>query len=156
MGSKMAAQNEARYFSHHKMSATQFKPEKSQDNQATLCVEMTKTGDHGGEWDKKVSFQLKPQSELVQVALFMIGRITECDFKNHGKNKNKSLILKRNENQDIFISLSEGDVKYHDVLSYESAWLISVLATNQLRNRLSMNFEEAMQMLRLINVPKSP
>lgn len=152
----MSYQNEARYFSHHKIAATQFKPESTQDKQATLCVEMTKTGENGGVWDKKISFQLKHQSELVQVALFMIGRISECNFKNHGKEKNKSLHLKRNDNQDIFISLSQGDIKYHDVLGYESAWLISVLATNQLRNRLSMTFEEAMQMLRLIHVPNKP
>ena len=141
-----------RFYSHYQTNAFQLKPEPNENDVATIAIQMTEMKDGQGCWTKMIHFQLKPESELTELCAFMIGLKSELDFNGHGKQNNKQLKIKRNENQSIFVVLREGATSYSIVLPAESAWHIGVISINQLRHRFSITFNEAMNMLRMIKL----
>lgn len=59
-------------------------------------------------WDKKVAFQLEADRELIQVAnLILTGSHEPLEFKFHGVSKNKSLLIK-NQEDSLYLSLNDG------------------------------------------------
>lgn len=144
-----------RFFAAYAESAIQIKREANSNKDATIAIEMAPMAGGDADWSKKVHFQLKPDCELVKFSALMIGLVNELKFKNHGPDRNKSLTIKRNENNSLYVALSEGKGQsLMIVLQPESAWLIGTLAINQLRHRLTMSFGEATSMLRLIKYGK--
>ncbi len=144
-----------RYFESFGKSALQIKrTSSSRNDEATLTFTFAPMLNSQGDWTRKADFQLKAQSELVEFALLMLGRVSEVKFNNHGKNCDKSLIVRRNDNADIYLSFKNSEVHYDVVLSYTSCYMLLSLATTQLKDRLVMTFEEALQVLRLMPIPQ--
>lgn len=61
-------------------------------------------------WDRKIRFQATPE-ELPVIAAVLMGFLPECEFKFHGRERNKSLAVMRRANAILF-RVSSGGQSY--------------------------------------------
>ena len=90
-------------------------------------------GERRYDWQRKISVQMMPR-ELPAVACVLTGALNQCEFRNHGPEKNKGFSIERQEGQYFVKVFRSGDERaMHAVpVTAEDAFFISALVLRQL------------------------
>lgn len=72
-----------------KSTIAQFKLGENKSHIPTLEIEIAPTVGEGkarkGNWTKKIQFQIKPESELVQLGQLLVNRLSAVNFNYHAQ-----------------------------------------------------------------------
>ena len=68
----------------------------------------TSVGERRYDWQRKISVQMMPR-ELPAVACVLTGALNQCEFRNHGTEKNKGFSIQRQEGQYFVKVFRAGD-----------------------------------------------
>ncbi|QFT13379.1 hypothetical protein [Vibrio sp. THAF190c] len=143
-------------------AATQIELGETKDEIPTLTFEQTcikvVLGKRQGDWNKKIIFQLSPDTELQQLIDFLTHRIHENElcFKYHGKDNNKSMRLTKNEDGSVMLGLSEGQKRHNGVLQPTKVSQLLILAYKAYGGRFNLSMVDTISVLNKSPISEKP
>ncbi|PSU31768.1 hypothetical protein [Photobacterium lutimaris] len=136
-------------------SAIQFKQRVSSGKKGLLTVYVEiapfKQGQNRvGDWARSIKFQLTPDTETVQFAHLLMGRLPGVDFKFHGEDRSKSLKANWNEDGTLFLGINEGKNRSFVKMPPTAIFAVMTLTIKVIAQRHGINTSSALEMLRMM------
>lgn len=136
-------------------SAIQFKQRISSGKKGLLTVYIEiapfKAGQSRvGDWERSIKFQLTPDTEMVQFAHLLLGRLPGVEFKFHGSDRSKFLKANWNDDGTLFLGINEGQNRAFVKMPPTAIFAVMTLTLKVIAQRHGINTSSALDLLRTI------
>ena len=119
-------------------AALEFRAHTSRKGVPTVMLEGARArGEQSYDWANKVSVMMMPR-ELPTVAGVLLGALPACEFSNHGPQKNKRFLIRR-QDDGFFVRVTrsgDADAVFAVPVPHEEAFYVGALVLRQIQRGL--------------------